>query len=81
MPTTIELEFWPVIGGRDCGIVAEIIATRAAPGDPHAQDDFFICLVDCQGCSRAQATYWLARNRKAAIDQFYARMDQERKAL
>lgn len=81
MPTTIELEFWPVIGGRDCGILAEIIAIRAEPHNPLSEDDFHICLVDCQGCSRAQATYWLARNRQAAIDQFYARMDQERKAL
>ena len=75
---TAELEFWPVIGGRDVMIVVEAIVLAAEAGNPMSQDSYSFELRDCQGCSRAVAREWLARNERFAATQYHERMKRER---
>ena len=74
---TAELEFWPVIGGRDVMIVVEAIVIARDKGDPHSETQYSFELRDCQGCSRAVAREWLARNERFAVAQYHERMKRD----
>lgn len=80
--TTIELEFWPVLNGVDCAIVADVSAEkgeRPTRWNLGSEDEFYFNVTTATGCSVAQASAWLCSQdgQKAMVDQFYLRMKNE----
>jgi len=80
--TTIELEFWPILSGRDCTILANVSVEkgeRATRWNPGSEDEFSFEVTIAIGCSVVQANVWLRSRagQKAMMDQFYLRMKNE----